>query len=295
MRHRLLPGGKRRVDVERLHVAPGVFQRGQYEMGVLVDGAFPEDRITIGIVLDTPTDTNVNGYLCPKFSIQVYAEGCELNYRAPASATWFAYNISRQQLQLLATEVLGHTVNIPTTGLVNILPHSHSAKQLALIIALLFDCASATSGRNNQQLVDYLIEELHILLVCNLANNSDKKYLQPFKYISNRQRIISRAEEYLHANMQEPFSLHELARATETSERMLEYHFKYIYGVSPQIWFRSMKLNEIHREFKKLAGSHKRISDVAMEWGFNHLGRFSVEYRRLFGETPSMTLRNVNL
>ena len=28
-----------------------------------------------------------------------------------------------------------------------------------------------------------------------------------------------------------------------------------------------------------------------MKWGFCHLGRFAVEYRRRFGESPSQTLR----
>jgi len=31
-----------------------------------------------------------------------------------------------------------------------------------------------------------------------------------------------------------------------------------------------------------------------MGWGFSHLGRFSCEYRKLFDETPSMTLQRVD-
>jgi AraC-like DNA-binding protein len=33
----------------------------------------------------------------------------------------------------------------------------------------------------------------------------------------------------------------------------------------------------------------RNISVIAMAWGFNHLGRFASEYRKLFGETPTMT------
>src|SRR5262249_400667 len=35
----------------------------------------------------------------------------------------------------------------------------------------------------------------------------------------------------------------------------------------------------------------ERIMDVAVRCGFPHFGRFSVEYRRRYGETPSQTLR----
>jgi AraC-like DNA-binding protein len=33
------------------------------------------------------------------------------------------------------------------------------------------------------------------------------------------------------------------------------------------------------------------ITEIATEFGFWELGRFSLEYRRLFGESPSTTLR----
>jgi AraC-like DNA-binding protein len=32
------------------------------------------------------------------------------------------------------------------------------------------------------------------------------------------------------------------------------------------------------------------VSSICGQWGFTHLGRFAVEYRRRFGETPSQTL-----
>lgn len=31
------------------------------------------------------------------------------------------------------------------------------------------------------------------------------------------------------------------------------------------------------------------ITDIAMRWGFNHLGRFSAMYKKRFGESPRQT------
>jgi AraC-like DNA-binding protein len=39
--------------------------------------------------------------------------------------------------------------------------------------------------------------------------------------------------------------------------------------------------------------SERNISSIAMGWGFTHLGRFSSDYKKLFGETPSETLKRV--
>jgi AraC-like DNA-binding protein len=36
-----------------------------------------------------------------------------------------------------------------------------------------------------------------------------------------------------------------------------------------------------------------RVTRTALAFGFAHLGRFSASYRRMFGETPSETLRRV--
>ena len=33
------------------------------------------------------------------------------------------------------------------------------------------------------------------------------------------------------------------------------------------------------------------VTQTALQWGFQHLGRFSGEYARRFGESPSDTLR----
>ncbi|WP_228480414.1 helix-turn-helix domain-containing protein, partial [Pseudomonas aeruginosa] len=39
------------------------------------------------------------------------------------------------------------------------------------------------------------------------------------------------------------------------------------------------------------SGGARSISTIALGWGFSHLGRFSVDYRKRFEETPSMTQR----
>jgi AraC-like DNA-binding protein len=36
------------------------------------------------------------------------------------------------------------------------------------------------------------------------------------------------------------------------------------------------------------------VTTVASRWGFVYLGRFAQQYRQLFGESPSQTLRAVN-
>ena len=70
------------------------------------------------------------------------------------------------------------------------------------------------------------------------------------------------------------------------SGRMLEYAFAYKYGISPIQFFKFMRLHGARRDIRigKL-----NVTDVAMKWGFSHLGCFSGHYRDTFGESPSHT------
>ena len=47
-----------------------------------------------------------------------------------------------------------------------------------------------------------------------------------------------------------------------------------------------MRLHGARREIRVGKSS---VTDVAMKWGFSHLGRFSGYYRDTFGELPSQT------
>jgi AraC-like DNA-binding protein len=38
------------------------------------------------------------------------------------------------------------------------------------------------------------------------------------------------------------------------------------------------------------AQPEESVTEIAMQWGFTHMGRFSIEYRQRFGERPSETL-----
>jgi AraC-like DNA-binding protein len=53
------------------------------------------------------------------------------------------------------------------------------------------------------------------------------------------------------------------------------------------LWLRRMSL--ARRELRR-AEAPATVTAIALSFGFSHLGRFSVEYRTLFGETPSQTL-----
>ena len=86
-----------------------------------------------------------------------------------------------------------------------------------------------------------------------------------------------------------PITLRELAQRCRVSQRTLEYGFRQVYETTPTSFIRSQRLSRNRTELLR-AAARTSISETARKYGFTHMGQYSRDYRRLFGETPSLTL-----
>jgi AraC-like DNA-binding protein len=103
-------------------------------------------------------------------------------------------------------------------------------------------------------------------------------------------RHVKRAIEYMTAHMHKPICVEELAAVSNVSVRSLQQGFKQFKMTTPMSYLQGLRLDAAHTELLK-SESRQTVSAIAMRWGFVHLGRFSAEYARRFGEMPSETLR----
>jgi len=104
-------------------------------------------------------------------------------------------------------------------------------------------------------------------------------------------RVIRRFEDYIASRQYEPVYLAEICAGIGVSERYLRTCCHEHLGIGPirYLWLRRMNL--VHRKLLRCDGSETTVTETATEFGFWELGRFSGEYRALFGEVPSATLR----
>ena len=101
---------------------------------------------------------------------------------------------------------------------------------------------------------------------------------------------VRRAERYLIEHLADEINVADLARAVDVPERTLFDGFKRVNGVGPLTWLRGERLDRARAELLSARRGDVRITDVAMRWGFQHLGRFCVAYQARFGETPTRTI-----
>jgi AraC-like DNA-binding protein/tetratricopeptide (TPR) repeat protein len=107
--------------------------------------------------------------------------------------------------------------------------------------------------------------------------------------VSPLPRGVRRALDAMRANVGHNWRLTELAAAAGVSGRTLQRQFLTFVGKTPRAVLRDIGFECARREL--LQGADAKIMDVALRCGFPHCGRFSIEYRRRYGETPSQTLK----
>lgn len=108
--------------------------------------------------------------------------------------------------------------------------------------------------------------------------------------LSKRWQIVARARDFILSRPESPTSILEVCKAIGVSRRTLQYCFQDVLNLNPIAFLRMVRLNGVRGMLRTCAS----VSEAATYWGFWHFGRFSQDYRQLFGELPSETYRRFN-
>ncbi len=100
---------------------------------------------------------------------------------------------------------------------------------------------------------------------------------------------LQRAKRYIEENYQENVRLECIIRAAGVNAVKLGSSFKEFSGTTPLGYLKQVRLDKAREQLMK-GCSKKNISSIAMDVGFNHLGRFSIEYKNAFSESPTDTV-----
>ena len=101
--------------------------------------------------------------------------------------------------------------------------------------------------------------------------------------------IVRRAERYMQDNAEAPIVISDVAAELGVGVRTLQAAFRQWRNTTPQLFLRDLRLQRVHEGL--LLGGEAGVTDIALRFGFSHLGRFSAYYEERFGEKPSVTLR----
>ena len=195
--------------------------------------------------------------------------------------------LSVEKLERIAAE----RFNLP---LYQLMPEERCfcARGGAPLIALRRLLENLSPGPNGQAcrltLSPELEEELAYLVLACLEHSGARS---PKGARGKRRQALERALGLIDGRHLDASDAAGLAAATGVSRRTLENAFRDGLGVSPAAYLKARRLCELGRELYRSTGPSTRVSDLADARGFYHLGQMAADYRAMFGELPSETLR----
>lgn len=100
---------------------------------------------------------------------------------------------------------------------------------------------------------------------------------------------MERIIRYIEENVKEDIELETLSQISNMSIRSIYNAFSRVFSTTPKSYVKLVKLKRLRNDL--LHGHCRNVTEVALDYGFSHLGRFSSDYRKRFGELPSETMR----
>jgi AraC-like DNA-binding protein len=226
----------------------------------------------------------VNGHSVDRRSLAFFSEGTETVAAAAAPINWLALNVSRASFAR-SFENFTHRSFPVMDGIAIFTPKE--AQNLRLRNDFITAAGLAKSAP-------------HLLRAGEIRASLEKTLLETlfnslgYPAVSehlNYHSLATRARDYLKAHNWRAVFQADLCAELDISDRSLRRLFVDYFGMSPGRYLKLLRLNQARRALRSVEQPAANVTEVGMRYAFFDLGRFAADYRGLFGELPSSTLR----
>lgn len=278
-----LENGNFHADLFSAAFIKGGLDRGRYNRTTFTKGIFSEEYMTFGFLLDAHEDSRLNGKTFQKHDILLGNENMTVDYYLPPDSTWTSFQFKRDDLYKTNIILPNRESTIYT---LDKKIKSTFARKVSNIFALVEGMSdNPDTSLNSDLLYNYVLS----LYTYTIDQSTSCVHLKRNESLLLARKIY----EYLHEHAAEPVQMIHLTHLTGKSERSIERIFKKHFGISP---YNYLKLHRLHLIRHKLMEQNRmdpgNITYIAMDTGFMHMGYFGSEYKKLFHEMPSETLKH---
>ena len=276
------------LSTENLHIV-----HEQQNQLVQKTGITPKNTCTLSLAFANDPILRFSQFANPMDSWIFYLpEHTEFDVNVPGNIATLYVSLEQDKL-LEAARALNEAYWVkPPSGLQAF--NSPAAQQLKDDLAALlttpttadFSLAAFVSKTGGKMLLDSIMLALNASTEVITGNTPD--------YLGHRRtlQLVNTARELVDTSLQTGCipSIVDICTQTGVSQRTLQYAFRQAMQVTPVAYLRILRLNRVRSELLASESPDTTVTRIATTWGFLHLGKFSQDYRRMFGELPSETL-----
>jgi AraC-like DNA-binding protein len=268
------------VDIDRLYL-----QRRRERLARLVEVDLPRSGI---IFLTEPGPSMFwNGAEIGVENLALFGAGRCIS-RLAGATSWGSMSLAADDMESVFTSYFGSSP-IVAAGSTIITPPPGALMHLRSLHAAACKMAEAAPKLSMQSASTCGLEQslIQAMLACIDARN-----LRPdTTALQHHRLVIRRFCEIVAMHPLKPLHVPETSHALGVSGRTLRMACQKHLGVSPTQYLLLRRMHLARRALRRSDPDVTRVTEVATNLGFWELGRFSVNYRQLFGESPSTTLR----
>jgi AraC family transcriptional regulator, ethanolamine operon transcriptional activator len=286
--HVQLSAGRFLGELLHAEIDDRVFDYGSYNLPLLASGGMPSERVVLGFVASDGGEGNLNGMPLADEAIVVIAEGGELHYRLAPHTRWMGFQVARESLEACRAALGPASVAFPSLD-------SARRDEVSQVVADAVEVLRAIAARSPDILDPaaagkVVSETLFAAFAGSLPSDDDNLDARSATR-QRRLRIVRRARDYFEANLSHPIQVTQFCDYLGASMKAVERAFCECCGVNPKELLTLTRMTRARRALLAAQPGETTIAQVAIECGFFHLGRFSAKYAKLYGESPSLTLR----
>jgi AraC-like DNA-binding protein len=214
-----------------------------------------------------------------------FGRGQRLHATTLGPSRWGAIQAVDQQLTRYGRVLTGAGFAVPHAARWR--PPPAAARQLRYLFRAAIRMAEARAGALTDAQAAHGLEQqlIHALIECLATGLTEHETSAACRH----RGILARFEDLLVA---EPsLRMAEICAALGISGRMLRECCKKHLGTGPSCYLRLRRMQQVHRALRSKDPRAASVFEIASRYGIRDLGRFAANYRALYGELPSATLR----
>jgi AraC-like DNA-binding protein len=293
------------ADVEVILTGPGQFEsklttiqmhqlglnRGWVSLPRIARSVHKQGQCSVSFLADANhAPTHVNGEEQQPWQMIFFSPGADVYQRSSTAFRWGTISMAADDLAMAwhalvdgqpATPAATRLLRPPPYLMSRLLDLHKTAGQLAATTPDILahpEVCRAMEQTLLQVMVRCLAEGLAV------ETNPRPRY--------GRQPVMRRFEQFLEQNPDRPIYLPEVCAAIGVSGRTLRFRCEENLGMGPNRYLWLRRMNCARKALALADPTQASVTAIALDHGFGELGRFSVRYRELFGESPSTTLRS---
>ena len=280
--------GQYQANLTRINLHRLWMQRSYTSLPYISHSSVTRDRSVIFFLADAAqTPMYHQGVEVAATDLVFNSIGSEHYRRMPAASGWASMSLKPEDLAAAGHTLAGYEVTAPATSAF-LGPPARMMSRLMNLHRAAADLAAASPDILAAPEVATAFEDALVRTMIGCLTSQHTVVNEAPGH--QRMTVMRRLQRVIGENPGKPLYVTDVCVAVGVSERTLRNHCLEHLGVNPHRYLWLRRMNQARRALVVADPAATTVTKVATDHGFWELGRFSVAYRNLFGEPPSVTL-----